>query len=173
MHGKRPHNPFYAVVPSKILVLFVLTRIIWGSRWRFGTFVVPVLQGYDLCDTHEKRRHNPFRTMVPSKFPVCFDCKSHYWILDGGVFNAHSQSPFPKGFTCVIYMRNHLFSPFAPSSQWYKKRDITRQLWFGYIGAQNTSVVGWPRKETTSVLFWQHRGPPSRSHFSAIHLNKA
>ena len=41
------------------------------------------------------------------------------------------------------------------------------------LGAQNTSVVGWSRNETTSVLFWQHRGPPSRSNFDTMQLNKA
>ena len=42
------------------------------------TFVVPVFQGFDLCDIHGKRPHNPFRSVIPSKFMVFLACIPHY-----------------------------------------------------------------------------------------------
>ena len=54
-----------------------------GSFWY--TFVVPVFQGFDLCDIHGKRPHNPFFSVVPSKFRGFFFlvCNSHYLRLKG------------------------------------------------------------------------------------------
>ena len=126
--GKRAHNPFRSVVPSKFRVflacnlhylmlkgVFLYTFVVpvfqgfdlcdtLGKRHLLYTFVVPVLQGFDLCDLHGKRPHNLFRSVVPSNFRVFLACNSHYLRLKGGILVDSFVVPVFQGFDlCDIH----------------------------------------------------------------------